>query len=690
MLCTTCQLAVAGKSDVYKPDELILSIEFVHHRDYSSLRFALESGCGICSLICSEYCKATSDAVSILESGCLTTHSFHRHENKPDLDEWTFHFYSTQIGDAGRRIANVVFDVMRDEGDTPNGQFSHASTHTFSSPVDQSRLQDINHEVNTRTDSLACVNLAHEWLSHCQSNHADCMRTDSVPHPLPLRVIDVGLSGESYVRLHVPTAPQRDRYLTLSHCWGNADILTLNTGNEAELRAGISIRRLPKTFRDAVYFTRALSVRYLWIDSLCILQDSFPDWDDQSARMGDIYRHCFCNIAATLSSNSHGGLFKSRVPGLIQPQRLHLRWKTIADKDWQEGIYFIWPSLLWQNQVENTPLNKRGWVIQERVLAPRIIHFSNQLFWECQTTSACEIAPTGQPMLCRGSQSFYRDLVTTLEKLSHDERDACEGKKNHFRHLVRRSWWQLVQKYTACGLTNPTDILRAVEGIAVIMEEVLGDEYHAGVWCKSLFFDLLWTANDPTGFAPPKPRSTRHPFRAPTWSWASIEGQIWPNYNIHPGEEPLAILCSPVSTNLWVYEDRFSRTTRCQLTVLGRVIEGLWKPPHDQLTDLVPKIRLCIDNAKFRGCLEIDTVEDWLSLKARTEPVVQVLPLLLSGSSFLMLRGLVIEPVDERGNAFRRIGIFTVSLEEGTAHQQTFEERLKTYQQVEASEISLF
>ena len=210
MLCDTCQLAVAAKSEVYEstPDAFA-RIEFVHHRTYRSFQLARESGCAICNLIWSEYCKATFDAVPIVESGFFTTNSFNRRFKDPDIREWTFHVYSTKTSDASPRVASVAFDVMRDEGDTPNGHFSHDFVHTFSLPVDQSRLLDINHEITTGTDSLACVNLAHQWLSHCQSNHVECKKINSVQHPLPLRVIDVGLGGESSVRLHIPCSATR-------------------------------------------------------------------------------------------------------------------------------------------------------------------------------------------------------------------------------------------------------------------------------------------------------------------------------------------------------------------------------------------------------------------------------------------------------------------------------------------------
>ena len=273
--------------------------------------------------------------------------------------------------------------------------------------------------------------------------------------------------------------------------------------------------------------------------------------------------------------------------------------------------------------------------------------------------------------------------MATLETLLHDHRDDSGPRKKRLRHLARLSWWQLVEKYTACGLTNGNDILAAIDGIAAIMAQAMEDTYLAGLWCNTLFLDLLWSPKSPLDFSRPLP------YRAPTWSWASINGQISPNFGADPGEEPAAVLCTSVSLHIWINEDDFSQITTGRLTILGRVVEGLWKPQESQPRGLFQMIRLCIGNDTFRGYFGIDTVEDWSSRNARAGSILQFLPLLLSRTSVVKLQGLVIESVDELGNEFRRIGIFTVSLEGSTSTQPSFDEYLKTYQQIEALEISL-
>ncbi|PMD54734.1 uncharacterized protein K444DRAFT_513189, partial [Hyaloscypha bicolor E] len=88
-------------------------------------------------------------------------------------------------------------------------------------------------------------------------------------------------------------------YITLSHCWGQLQLITLTNSNIVTFQEGLEIRKLPKTFRDAIYVAQRLTVQYIWIDSLCIVQDSEDDRKRESALMMSVFAEAFCNIAAT-------------------------------------------------------------------------------------------------------------------------------------------------------------------------------------------------------------------------------------------------------------------------------------------------------------------------------------------------------------------------------------------------------
>ena len=273
----------------------------------------------------------------------------------------------------------------------------------------------------------------------------------------------------------------------------------------------------PKTFREAIQFTRNLSVQYLWIDSLCILQDSVMDWRHQSALMGDIYRNCFCNIAATSSSNSHGGLFVERNPNLVRPPTVTIRRRQRDHELTDPRRYHVWDSSLWRNHVQFSPLNRRGWVLQERLLAPRVVHFSKYVFWECNSLIACDALPSGQFFgFAVEGEGFYTRFLAIIEKISDKEH---KGEKTKHVQMARDLWRDVVRTYSKCILTKDEDILVAISGIANIMESTLNDQCIAGLWRSTLLEDLLWISITAVRL---------FPCRAPTWSWASMKGATLP------------------------------------------------------------------------------------------------------------------------------------------------------------------
>jgi Heterokaryon incompatibility protein (HET) len=195
-------------------------------------------------------------------------------------------------------------------------------------------------------------------------------------------VLDVGTPSDPFLRLHIPSEnSSKSPYTTLSHCWGTLKIKRLTKANMISLLTSIEISELPKTFQHAIIITRRLGLRYLWIDSLCIIQDSFQDWAQESARMGEIYKNCFCNIAAAAALDGRYGCFMAKNTILAKYCRVRIsNCATGSDS----AIFNLVPRMLWKLHLDNYPLGRRAWVVQEKFLAPRILHFGkNQLFWEC-------------------------------------------------------------------------------------------------------------------------------------------------------------------------------------------------------------------------------------------------------------------------------------------------------------------
>jgi hypothetical protein len=311
--------------------------------------------------------------------------------------------------------------------------------------------------------------------------------------------------------------------MTLSHCWGKIQIIRLLESNINDLRKIIPLDALPPTFAETIQVIRRFGVRYLWIDSLCIIQDSTEDWRREAGLMQEVYSNSMCNIAATGSRNSQEGLFRWRDTDHVKPCIIDANWTGKGDEK-----YIVMDQFLWAEDVQKAPLNLRGWVLQERVLAPRVLHFGQrQLLWECRERDACETYPDRLPSLISYLTGFKHDILLFA--------GGTDGSRDSTRReplddpdtltAAYRFWSRTVQAYMRCGLTKEEDKLIAISGVAKRMRDVLNDTYLAGLWQRFLPSQLLWRVEDSKqidGSASYRPRT----YRAPSWSWASIEANI--------------------------------------------------------------------------------------------------------------------------------------------------------------------
>lgn len=156
-------------------------------------------------------------------------------------------------------------------------------------------------------DLTRCGILLKGWLHECNTNHSTCSSPSLI---LPKRFLCVSVQVTQVIDTKgLPSS----RYMTLSHCWGkNTDMITTTKDNIERRRTGIEWNELPQIFKDAITVTRSIECQWIWIDSLCIVQDDENDWHEESAKMAEIHSNSFLNIAATASPTSHGSLFSSR------------------------------------------------------------------------------------------------------------------------------------------------------------------------------------------------------------------------------------------------------------------------------------------------------------------------------------------------------------------------------------------
>jgi hypothetical protein len=289
---------------------------------------------------------------------------------------------------------------------------------------------------------------------------------------------------------------------------------------------GIPVDSLPKTYEDAAQTTWRLGYEYLWIDSLCILQDCSLDWERESAIMGDIYRGSVMTIA-TLSagSKSDGGFFTIRNPLKYVPCSLLTREDNyhIFKKPRMSSNHFaIGPNFAEEERHPVGELLSRGWVVQERVLSPRTLYFEpRSIIWEC---NYCYTIPEFPEMTFLGSMQISYSPKQAFSLLSLESLPDLKNPTEKFL-TFHASWSRLLGSYTKCHLTMASDKLVAVNGMIRKIEASSGMHAIAGLFLEILPLELLWFSVQNAEVALPP-----GPYRAPSWSWASLDVLVKSNY----------------------------------------------------------------------------------------------------------------------------------------------------------------
>ena len=201
-------------------------------------------------------------------------------------------------------------------------------------------------------------------------------RAGNVQLFVPSRLLDVRCHRPYVVHTKDP-AFETGRYTTLSHCWGDPDaMLKLTPSNMGDLtnpNVGIEWQSIPLSFQHAIQVTRQLGIRYIWIDSLCILQDGH-EFIAEGQLMHYVYRNSFCNIAAADSQDGSGGLFRPR-----QPETVALNALSVEDTCVFPGTWYVIPAELWTSQLLSRVLYTRGWVFQGQLPVPSSTSRSNSV-----------------------------------------------------------------------------------------------------------------------------------------------------------------------------------------------------------------------------------------------------------------------------------------------------------------------
>jgi Heterokaryon incompatibility protein (HET) len=366
----------------------------------------------------------------------------------------------------------------------------------FGTPVADFKLPILK-DLPPRLDDPACFDSARELVHACAGSHPQCTRPSNPQ--LPTRVIDVGPPDGSQQPFLQEYVGGGGRYVTLSHRWGQNLTLKTTQANINEHRKRIELSQMPATFKDAVMVTKRLGLRYLWIDSLCIIQDSKADWAQEAAHMASIYANSYLTISALSSGDSNGGLFRQRkdVPSIFfkSPAVMNGLPEVL-------GMRIPLPSV--DTEMEASPINPRGWIFQERLLSPAMLHYgATQIFYECRTTVLTETQAV----------AFANPYPTTQVPSWHFNLGQI-----HDFYSAMDLWYTVVKTYSSLELSFKSDRLAAIMGIADEFKKHVESDFLVGVFLRDLAMGLYWSRN-PRYPVPSEPAQTRFP----TWSWTSVD-----------------------------------------------------------------------------------------------------------------------------------------------------------------------
>ncbi|RYP46046.1 hypothetical protein DL768_007691 [Monosporascus sp. mg162] len=498
-LCSCCEGIITGPQ--------ILGEERPHHSSALDLIKAAEDGCYICGIIVRSVAwKSLDSSVGFKPTWYLASMSGRQAgwfkltiDAAPSEEE----LYAELLGDRD----NEGSETQATEDEQHEFELVEPLWGFYLQPIADVEERIAKSEPPPGLHSPELLELVRTWFSGCSKNHTSCRA--SLPDFLPTRLLEIISYDQARIVITQEVDDAISSYASLSHCWGKSKRLKLETSNIDKLRTTISIGELPATYREAIALCIALGLHHIWIDSLCIIQDSREDWRREALTMKDVYQNSALNIAAAASAESSEPSFSLRDTRTIRPLQTVTRWN-----DQESRKYFLADAAMYEDEVERAPLRQRAWVIQEIWLAPcNLFLTKNQLWWECCELEACEAYPRGIPEAWLSAD--WLESVQT--KSSTKNRETRWGKLSH----VYSRWDALVETYASCKLTFPSDRMIAFAGILQDFQDVIpGDACLAGHWRSRLPQSLVWTSRrGQWSFRPAA-------YRAPSWSWASIEGRV--------------------------------------------------------------------------------------------------------------------------------------------------------------------
>ncbi|KAH7165267.1 heterokaryon incompatibility protein-domain-containing protein [Dactylonectria macrodidyma] len=555
--------------------------------------------------------------------------------------------------------------------------------------------------------SPAAAETARNWIETCERDHPGCRAKG--PTPLPTRVLEIsGTSAADTTLRLLESHGQEGRYVALSYVWGDPKHqYTTVKSNLAAHKEDIEFDQLPYALAEAVMCTLQLGLKYLWVDALCIIQDSPEDKVKEIAGMSQVYKNAWVTVSAAMSTGATVAFMDPR-PELQSIASICFKMDMIVPKDvkgllswidghrnnpeysakmsyrdeverlFQETYWYVdddaWdtsPSSVWfaaksagpsgneirelvsAPDIDDEPINKRGWTLQESWLSRRmLIYGSGQVVWQCGEGNRADGSQAPSTFKSDRRPYFSRPL----------DSDGIRALSNTWRSLVR--------DFSKRQLGDPADKLNAMQGIVHELEEETGDKHYAGIWESDPITGLSWFQNAKNKDAETMVFNAAR--TCPSWSWAKVDGPVSFSVaeNVTASVEGIKITKNeytgsyPLSSTLVVEGEVLVRGKVSNLEDIEGQAQFQWLGPNataEPFSNLI-YIDGCLTNPDFKV-----SIEDGEAM-VRCDKDFKYLELSRGkwdGRQNLAAesRGLLLVAADDRPNTYRRIGFFIVALE---------------------------
>ena len=300
------------------------------------------------------------------------------------------------------------------------------------------------------------------------------------------------------------------KYAALSYVWGQTPSYTTTLANVMLHRTHGGIEKvlslLPRVIQDAIDLVRRLGLQYIWIDALCIVQDSPRSWKLNAYNMDLIYGNATLTICAADGEDASVGLRAMHSSGY---SNIHVIENCNPNKRPPLHLMVTRPP---EMHIRASKWNTRAWTFQERLLSRRCLIFTDgRVYFQCRSTGM--------------SEDIFADREGAGWSL-----DLVDAPMQTFRQLSEKAIWvymKSVELYSSRQLTKPKDILAAFSGMSNLMEQEMRSPLIFGLPSSHFDLALLW---EPTQAAErrkaknDKEKEEYSGMEFPSWSWSGWMG----------------------------------------------------------------------------------------------------------------------------------------------------------------------